>query len=78
MAYPCWLSDALIGRLDPDFPKSHGQPLFDDRRVFIGGSIVNCNGQRWRYAPKEYGPKLLPAATDAYRSSSQPSLSLPQ
>ena len=28
-----WLSDAQMARLEPFFPKSHGKPHVDDRRV---------------------------------------------
>ncbi len=43
-------------RLRPYFPKSHGVPRVDDRRVLIGIIFVNRNGLRWRDAPREYGP----------------------
>lgn len=42
--------------LAPYFPKSYGKPRVDDRRVLSGIIFVNCNGLRWRDAPKEYGP----------------------
>ena len=51
-----WLSDAQMERLRPFFPKSHGKPRVDDRRVLSGIIFVNRNGLRWRDAPKEYGP----------------------
>ena len=42
------------------FPKSHGVPRVDDRRVLGGMIFVNRNGVRWRDAPVEYGsPKTL-------------------
>ncbi len=28
-----WLSEAQMSRLQPFFPKSHGKPRVDDRRV---------------------------------------------
>lgn len=31
-----WLSDAQMARLEPYFPKSHGKPRVDDRRVLCG------------------------------------------
>ena len=31
-----WLSDAQMERLKPFFPKSHGKPRVDDRRVLSG------------------------------------------
>ena len=51
-----WLTDAQMVRLQPFFPKSHGRPRVDDRRVLSGIIFINRNGLRWRDAPKEYGP----------------------
>jgi transposase len=51
-----WLSDAQMARLAPFFPKSHGKPRVDDRRVLSGIIFINRNGLRWRDAPAEYGP----------------------
>ena len=51
-----WLSDEQMDRLRPYFPKSHGKPRVDDRRVLSGIVFVNRNGLRWRDAPREYGP----------------------
>ena len=51
-----WLSDAQMARLEPYFPKSHGKPRVDDRRVLSGIIFINRNGLRWRDAPKDYGP----------------------
>ena len=51
-----WLSEAQMARLEPFFPKSHGKPRVDDRRVLSGIIFVNRNGLRWRDAPAEYGP----------------------
>ena len=51
-----WLTDEQMARLQPFFPKSHGKPRVDDRRVLSGIIFVNRNGLRWRDAPKEYGP----------------------
>ncbi|GLC62037.1 hypothetical protein PLESTB_001832600 [Pleodorina starrii] len=45
-----------MARLQPFFPKSHGKPRVDDRRVLSGIIFINRNGLRWRDAPKEYGP----------------------
>ena len=52
-----WLTDAQLARLAPYFPKSHGKPRVDDRRVLSGIIFVNRNGLRWRDAPREYGPR---------------------
>jgi transposase len=55
-----WLTDAQMARLQPFFPKSHGKPRVDDRRVLSGIIFINRNGLRWRDAPMEYGsPKTL-------------------
>ena len=51
-----WLIDEQIARLEPYFPKSHGKPRVDDRRVLSGIVFVNRNGLRWCDAPREYGP----------------------
>ena len=51
-----WLSEAQMERLRPYFPKSHGVPRVDDRRVLSGIIFINRNGLRWRDAPAEYGP----------------------
>lgn len=51
-----WLNDAQMARLEPYFPKSHGKPRVDDRRVLSGIIFINRNGLRWRDAPKDYGP----------------------
>ena len=51
-----WLTDEQMARLVPYFPKSHGKPRVDDRRVLSGIIFVNRNGLRWRDAPSAYGP----------------------
>ena len=51
-----WLTDAQMARLEPFFPKSHGKPRVDDKRVLSGIIFVNRNGLRWRDAPAAYGP----------------------
>ena len=51
-----WLTYEQMARLEPYFPKSHGKPRVDDRRVLSGIIFVNRNGLRWRDAPKDYGP----------------------
>jgi transposase len=45
-----------LARLQPFFPRSHGRPRVDDRRVLSGIIFVNRNGLRWRDAPRDYGP----------------------
>jgi len=51
-----WLTDEQMERLKPFFPKSHGGPRVDDRRVLSGIIFINRNGLRWCDAPREYGP----------------------
>jgi transposase len=51
-----WLTDVQMARLEPVFPKSHGKPRVDDRRVLSGIIFINRNGLRWCDAPREYGP----------------------
>lgn len=51
-----WLSDEQMARLEPFFPKSHGKPGVDDKRVLSGIIFINRNGLRWRDAPAAYGP----------------------
>jgi len=50
-----WLTDEQMARLQPYFPKSHGKPRVDDRRVLSGIVFVNRNGLRWRDATSAYG-----------------------
>ena len=51
-----WLTDEQMARLQPNFPKSHGKPRVDDRRVLSGIIFINRNGLRWRDAPSDDGP----------------------
>lgn len=51
-----WLTEAQMDRLRPFFPKSHGRPRLDDRRVLSGIIFINRNGLRWCDAPSAYGP----------------------
>lgn len=51
-----WLTDTQMARLARYFPKSHGKPRVDDRRVLSGIIFINRNGLRWCDAPAEYGP----------------------
>jgi len=51
-----WLTDAQMARLERFFPKSHGKPRVDDRRVLSGIIFINRNGLRWCDAPSAYGP----------------------
>ncbi len=51
-----WLSEEQMARLRPHFPKSHGVPRDDDRRVLSRVIFINRIGLWWCDAPKEYGP----------------------
>ncbi len=51
-----WLSQAQMRRIEPYFPRSHGVPRVDDRRMVSGIIFVIRNGLRWRDAPRDYGP----------------------
>ena len=51
-----WLNDTQMAHLPPYFPKLHGKPRVDDRRVLSGIIFINRNALRWRDATKEYGP----------------------
>ena len=39
-----WLSEDQMARLRPYFPKSHGVPRVNDRRVLSGIIFINRNG----------------------------------
>ena len=51
-----WLTEAQLSRISPHFPRSHGVPRVDDRKVVSGIIHVIRNGLRWRDAPPAYGP----------------------
>lgn len=55
MSNPYWLSTVKVERRKPFFPKSHGKPGVDDRRVLSGIIFINSNWLRWCDAPREYG-----------------------
>ena len=55
-----WLTDEQMARLSPYFPKSHGKPRVDDRRVLSGIIFVNRNGLRWAGAPRGKPPHKTP------------------
>lgn len=45
------LSQDQIRRIEPYFPRTHGVPCVDGRRVVSGIIVVIRNGLRWRDAP---------------------------
>ena len=51
-----WLTDAQMVRFEPFFPKSHGKPRVDNRRVSNGITFIHRNGFRWRDARSAYRP----------------------
>ena len=56
MSVPFLLTAAQMRRIEPHFPRSHGVPRVDDRRVLSGIIFVIQGGLRWRDAPPGYGP----------------------
>lgn len=55
-----WLTDAQMAQLRRFFPKSHGKPRVDDRKVLSAIVFINRNGLRWCDAPAGHGlPKAL-------------------
>lgn len=58
--FPCvhllYLSESQLERIKPFFPRSHGAPRVDDRRVVSGIIYVIKHGLQWQDAPDEYGP----------------------
>ncbi len=54
-----WFTEAQIERLKPYFPRAHGVPRVDDRRVISGIIHVIKRGLQWRDAPAEYGPHKI-------------------
>jgi transposase len=50
------LSEAQMARISPHFPRAHGVPRVDDRRVVSGIVYVIRNGLQWKDAPPAYGP----------------------
>lgn len=51
-----WLTEPQLERIKPYFPRAHGRPRVDDRRLISGIIHVIRNGLRWRDAPEVYGP----------------------
>ncbi len=51
-----YLSAEQLERIKPFFPRSHGIPRVDDRKVVSGIIYVIKHGLQWKDAPREYGP----------------------
>ena len=50
------LSRAQMSKIEPFFPRSHGVPRVDDRRVISGIVYVLKHGLQWKDALPGYGP----------------------
>lgn len=50
-----WLSDARVASRKPLFPKPHGKPRIDDRRVLSRVILISRNGSHRRDEPSQYG-----------------------
>lgn len=50
------LTEEQMTRIQVHFPRSHGKPRVDDRRVISGIIYVIRYGLEWKDAPKGYGP----------------------
>lgn len=67
-----WLTETQLERIKPHFPRSHGKPRVDDRRVISGIIHVIRNGLRWWDAPEVYGShktlynSFVPLVTDGH------------
>ena len=51
-----YLSHEQIARIKRYFPRSHGGPRVDDRRIVSGIIHVIKHGPQWKDAPRKYGP----------------------
>ncbi len=51
-----YLSESQMERISPFFPRSHGIPRVDDRRVVSGVLYIIKHELQWKDAPAEYGP----------------------
>ena len=51
-----YLSENQLERIKPFFPRSHGVPRVDDRRLVSGIIYIIKHGLQWKDAPDEYGP----------------------
>lgn len=47
-----WPTDEQMAKLSSFFPKSHGKPRVDEKKVLSGIIFINRNGLRWRDAPR--------------------------
>ncbi len=56
MSMPFLLSERQMALIAPHFPRAHGVPRVDDRRVVSGIIYVIRHGLQWKDAPPAYGP----------------------
>ena len=67
-----WLTDEQMARLEPFFPKSHGKPRVDERRVLSGSSsstATACAGEMRRRPTDPTRPSTT-AGSDGVRLAS--------
>lgn len=68
-----WLTEAQMARLQPFFPKSHGKPGVDDRRVLSGMILpiaIACGGAMRRGNSARPRPSTTVGNGGATRKSS--------
>ena len=68
-----WLTEAQMARLEPFFPKSHGKPRVDDRRVLSGIIFINvmaCGGAMRRGNTARPRPFTIAGSDGLTRESS--------
>jgi transposase len=65
-----WLSEAQMARLRPYFPKTHGVPRVDNRRLLSGIIFINRNGLRWSNAPDNQTISIGATYLKAHRTAS--------
>ena len=58
-----WLSEDQMVRLRPFFPKSHGKPRVDDRRVLSGIIFINRNFEEGGCQVARVCAKSIPRST---------------
>lgn len=56
MADIYFLTAGQMDRISVHFPRSHGKPRVDDRKVVSGIVYVIRNGLQWKDVPAHYGP----------------------
>lgn len=49
-------SPSQMSKIEPCFPKPHGEPHLDECRVVSGNVYLLERGHQWKDAPEDYGP----------------------